>query len=131
VGSFAVSRLGELERAVMDVLWDHGEPMVVRDVVRALSERDLAYTTLMTVLNRLANKDFVRRELDGRAWRYAPRASREEYVTQLMLEALSFTGNREAALAHFAHSVTVPEAEVLSQALADAGDKPRGRDDDR
>lgn len=115
----------------MDVLWDHGEPMLVRDVVRALSERDLAYTTLMTVLNRLAHKDFVRRELDGRAWRYAPRASREEYVTQLMLEALSFTGDREAALAHFAHSVSVPEAEVLSQALADAGEKSDGGDDTR
>lgn len=126
-----MSRLGELERAVMEVLWDHGEPMLVRDVVRALSERDLAYTTVMTVLNRLAKKDFVRREPDGRAWRYAPRASREEYVANLMLEALSLTGDRGAALTHFAHSVGAPEAEALSRALAEAGDHPRRRDDPR
>jgi len=102
----------------MEVLWDNPAPVVVRDVVRALSDRDPAYTTIMTVLNRLTKKGFVRRELDGRAWRYAPVASREEYVAQLMLDALSLTGDREAALTHFVRSVSSPEADVLSQALA-------------
>ncbi|MGH8573296.1 MAG: BlaI/MecI/CopY family transcriptional regulator, partial [Gammaproteobacteria bacterium] len=46
--------LGELERAVMEVLWDRDEPFVVRDVVRVLAGRGLAYTTVMTVLDRLA-----------------------------------------------------------------------------
>jgi predicted transcriptional regulator len=114
-----VSRLGDLERAVMEVLWQGSPPMVVREVVRALAERDLAYTTVMTVLDRLAKKGFVRRHRDGRAWCYEPSASRESYIAQLMLDALSLTGDRDAALAHFAHSVSSPEAEVLSQALAE------------
>ncbi|WP_433272576.1 BlaI/MecI/CopY family transcriptional regulator [Actinosynnema sp. CS-041913] len=114
-----MSTLGELERATMDVLWDRAEPMVVRDVVDALADRDLAYTTVMTVLTRLAKKGFVRRELDGRAWRYAPSATREDYVARLMFDALSQTGDRQAALAHFARAVSEPEAEVLSQALAE------------
>jgi predicted transcriptional regulator len=112
-----VGRLGELERAVMEVLWERGEPSVVRDVARALASRDLAYTTVMTVLDRLAKKGFVRRERDGRAWRYEPTNSREGYIAQLMLDALDLTGDRDAALARFAHSVSCTEVEVLSQAL--------------
>lgn len=110
--------MGELERAVMEVLWDRGEPAVVRDVARALAERELAYTTVMTVLDRLAKKGFVHRERAGRAWRYEPANSREGYVAQLMLDALALTGDRDAALTRFANSVSTPEAEVLSQALA-------------
>lgn len=115
-----VSSLGELERAVMEVLWDRGTPAAVRDVARALSERELAYTTVMTVLDRLAKKGFVRRQRDGRAWRYEPENSREGYVAQLMLDALSLTGDRDAALTRFARSVSGTEAEILSQALAQA-----------
>jgi predicted transcriptional regulator len=109
--------LGELERAVMDVLWDRDEPAVVRDVARALEPRELAYTTVMTVLDRLAKKGFVRRERDGRAWRYEPANSREGYVAQLMLDALTLTGDRDAALTRFADAVSTPEAEVLAKAL--------------
>jgi predicted transcriptional regulator len=123
-----VSKLGELERAVMEVLWDRAQPMVVRDVARALSERGLADTTIMTVLHRLAKKGFVQRHRAGRAWCYQPTASRGSYIAQLMLDALSLTGDREAALTHFAHSVSTPEAEVLSQALADASTKLDGGD---
>jgi predicted transcriptional regulator len=114
------SGLGELERAVMEVLWDRGAPVVVRDVADALAGRRLAYTTVMTVLDRLAKKGFARRQRDGRAWRYEPTNSREGYVAQLMLDALALAGDRDAALARFARSVSVPEAEVLSQALAEA-----------
>ncbi|MFI7675681.1 BlaI/MecI/CopY family transcriptional regulator [Actinophytocola sp. NPDC049390] len=120
-----VSSLGELERAVMEVLWDRGTPAAVRDVAGALSERELAYTTVMTVLDRLTKKGFVRRQRDGRAWRYEPENTREGYVAQLMLDALSLTGDRDAALTRFARSVSGTEAEVLSQALA------RARQDER
>lgn len=101
----------------MDVLWERHGYMTVREVGRALADRDLAHTTVMTVLDRLAKKEFAARERDGRAWRYRPAASREAYVTELMLDALSQTGNRDAALARFAQSVTSPEAEALRKAL--------------
>ncbi|MEV4318833.1 BlaI/MecI/CopY family transcriptional regulator [Actinocrispum sp. NPDC049592] len=115
-----MNTLGDLERAVMEVLWDRTEPAVVRDVTRALADRDLAYTTVMTVLDRLAKKGFVQRQLERRAWHYRPTASRESYIAQLMLDALSLTGDRDAALAHFARSVSSPEAQVLSEALSEA-----------
>ncbi|HEX6969371.1 MAG TPA: BlaI/MecI/CopY family transcriptional regulator [Micromonosporaceae bacterium] len=115
-------RLGDLERAVMDVLWDRcpeSGGLTVREVADALTTRELAYTTVMTVLDRLAGKGMVERERTGRAWSYRPAASRDAYVAQLMLEALDLTGSRDAALVRFARSVTGKEAEVLRAALAD------------
>lgn len=109
--------LGELERVVLDRLWDAGRPMLVREVAAALADRELAYTTVLTVLDRLARKGVVRRERDGRAWRYAPAASREQYVARLMLDALDLTGDRDAALTRFARSVTAPDAKALGRAL--------------
>ncbi|MWA01990.1 BlaI/MecI/CopY family transcriptional regulator [Actinomadura sp. LD22] len=121
--------LGELERTVMEVLWareDAGSgAATARDVSRALAhDRDLAHTTVMTVLDRLAKKEFLERERDGRAWRYRPVASRESYVTELMLGALDETGDRDAALAHFVRSVSSDEIDVIRQALAGLTKEP-------
>jgi predicted transcriptional regulator len=49
-----VNRLGDLERAIMDVLWESDAPLTVREVSASLTERNLAHTTVMTVLDRLA-----------------------------------------------------------------------------
>src|ERR1700753_3403484 len=102
----------------MDVLWDTDTSLTVREVSARLTERNLAHTTVMTVLDRLAKKGFARRERDGRAWRYRPAATRESYVAELMLTALAQTGDRDAALARFAQSVSGSEAEVLRGALS-------------
>jgi predicted transcriptional regulator len=114
-----VNRLGELERAIMEVLWDTTEPLTVRKVSESLPQRNLAHTTVMTVLDRLAKKGFARRNRDGRAWRYRPAATRESYVAELMLTALDQTGDRSAALAAFAQSVNGTEAVILRDALRD------------
>src|ERR1700677_2196416 len=128
-GRFAfVNRLGELERAIMDVLWDAVTPMTVREVSVRLTERNLAHTTVMTVLDRLAKKGFAMRQRDGRAWRYCPAATREADVAELMLTALDQTGDRTAALARFARSVSGIEAEVLRDAL-DAFEGDGGADE--
>jgi predicted transcriptional regulator len=116
-----VNRLGELERAIMDILWESREPLTVRQVSQALTERDLAHTTVMTVLDRLAKKGFAQRRRDGRAWRYCAAETREAYVTELMLSALEQTGDRHAALALFARSVSDTEAAALHRALEALG----------
>ena len=72
----------------------------------------------MTVLDRAAKKASSSAERDGRAWRYRPVASREDYVTELMLGALNETGDRDAALAHFVRSVSEDEIDVIRQTLA-------------
>jgi BlaI family transcriptional regulator, penicillinase repressor len=125
-----MNRLGELERAIMEVLWQAADPMTVRQVGDRLTDRDLAHTTVMTVLDRLAKKGFVRRERTGRAWRYRPAESREAYVAELMLTALDQTGDRQAALTRFARSVSGAEAQALRvalEALDRGGSSPDGQ----
>ena len=82
--------LGELEQAVMDILWQRRDSLSVRDVHDLLSAtRDLAYTTVMTVLDRLAKKGIVRRELNGRAWQYVPAVTRADLVADEIVTLLS------------------------------------------
>src|SRR6202453_3396543 len=116
-----LTRLGDLERAVMDHLWSMPDPQTVRQVHEALSaRRDLAYTTVMTVLHRLAKKNLVSQIRDDRAHRYAPVHGRDELVAGLMVDALdqaSDSGSRQAALVYFVERVGADEAEALRRAL--------------
>jgi predicted transcriptional regulator len=121
--------LGELERAVMEQLWSTAEPQTVRQVHEALClQRDLAYTTVMTVLQRLARKDFVEQIRTDRAHQYAPTRGRDELVAGLMVDALheaANSGDREAALMHFVERVGAEDADALRRALADLEAKSR------
>jgi len=69
--------LGPLEEDVMDVVWRLGAGNV-RDVVRHM-ERNLAYTTIMTTLDRLYKKGLLDRELTDRAFVYSAKVTREEW----------------------------------------------------
>lgn len=111
-----VTRPGDLERAAMEVLWEHG-PCTARQVAERLAGRGLAYTTWLTVLGRLERKGLLRRERSGRAHTYAVTASREDHIALLMQTALGQAADREAALQHFARSVSPAEAEALRRAL--------------
>ena len=117
-----LTRLGELERAVMDHLWDTDEPQTVREVREALcSRREMAYTTIMTVLHRLARKSLVDQIREDRAFRYAPSHGRDELVARLMVDALDQVADRDgrqAALVHFVERVGVDETDALRRALA-------------
>lgn len=106
----------------MEHLWSTDEPQTVRQVHEALSaRRELAYTTVMTVLQRLAKKDLVYQQRDDRAHRYAPVHGRDELVASLMVDALQQadeSGGRAAALVHFVGQVGADEAAALREALA-------------
>lgn len=104
----------------MEELWSSAGPRSVRDVHAALTrERDLAYTTVMTVLDRLAKKGLVVRESSGRAYLYAAVQSREAMIADVMHDALDGTGQeRTAALVAFVDRVTPEEAETMRAALA-------------
>ncbi len=112
--------LGELERSVMEQLWASPEAQSVREVHAALThDRELAYTTVMTVLDRLAKKGLVRREREGRAYLYRPDRNREDLIADVMHTALEGQGaDRTAALVAFVGRVSPDEAEAMRQALA-------------
>jgi predicted transcriptional regulator len=111
--------LGDLERLVMEQLWAADEPLTVREVHERLAgTRELAYTTVMTVLDRLAKKKLTERERDGKAWRYKAAAPRAEMAADLMMDALDRAGNRREALVLFVDQVSTEEAALLREALA-------------
>jgi predicted transcriptional regulator len=111
-----MTRLGDLERKVMEVLWDSvGTPLTGRQVAAQLPDR--AYTTVLTILDRLRRKRLVERIAEGRAHLFMATDSREAYMAELMVEAMGRTGNRDAVLVRFAESVSSQDAAVLRDAL--------------
>jgi predicted transcriptional regulator len=129
-------RLGDLERVVMEHLWNAAEGATVREVHSALeADREIAYTTVMTVLDRLAKKEIVTREREGRAWRYFAANSREEMSAQAIRHTVDrLETDRRAAMLHFLDDATPEEIDDLKAALADvearqavAGGKPARR----
>lgn len=103
----------------MDILWVSDVAMTPRDVYDVLQGRrqGVAYTTVMTILVRLWQKGMLNREENGRAYAYAPVASRVEWTAKRMHELLSDAGDRDAALTHFARSINAREAAQLRRAL--------------
>ncbi|WP_369171374.1 BlaI/MecI/CopY family transcriptional regulator [Streptomyces sp. R28] len=94
--------LGELEDAVMTRVWKWNRPVTVREVLEDLQqERSIAYTTVMTVLDNLHQKGWVRREAEGRAYRYEAVSTRAAYAAALMNDAWSQSDNPAAALVAF------------------------------
>lgn len=88
--------LGELEETVMGLLWASDRPLSVREVQQLLSaRRQLAYTTVMTVLDRLAKKGFAIRELGDRAWLYQPSRTRAEEFSAQIAQLLDQLGPSE------------------------------------
>jgi len=123
-------QFGELEAVIMDRLWEWGRPALVREVVDDLSrDRSIAYTTVMTVMENLHRKGWLRRQRDGRAWRYEPTGSRSGYTASLMSEALATNPDRRTALAHFVLQMSPHDAALLREALDQAqpsGAQPSG-----
>jgi predicted transcriptional regulator len=74
-----MNELGPLEQRMLELLWRRRRASSVREVQASLPG-DLAYTTVMTTLDRLYKKGLLQREREGRAYRYAPRTSREVFA---------------------------------------------------
>src|ERR1700751_6111346 len=114
-------QFGDLEAVIMDRLWEWGKPALVRELVDDLGkDRAIAYTTVMTVMENLYRKGWLRRHRDGRAWRYEPTGSRSGYTASLMSDALDTSTDRRTALAHFVLQMSPHDAALLEQALDQA-----------
>jgi predicted transcriptional regulator len=111
-----VRQFGKLEAEVMDFVWANGE-CTVRDVQAALSGR-LAYTTLMTTLDRLYKKAILRRRKEGRAFFYSPQLNRTQYeaaVAQQLFDLALRADNSNVVLASFVDSVTEADHTMLDE----------------
>ncbi|MCB5180017.1 BlaI/MecI/CopY family transcriptional regulator [Streptomyces antimicrobicus] len=110
--------LGELEDAVMTRVWQWNRPVTVREVLEDLQqERSIAYTTVMTVMDNLHQKGWVRREAEGRAYRYTAVSTRAAYSAALMNEAWATSDNPAAALVAFFGMMSPEQREALRDAV--------------
>ncbi|MFI7131047.1 BlaI/MecI/CopY family transcriptional regulator [Nonomuraea sp. NPDC050153] len=110
--------LGELESTIMDRMWAVKEPASVRDVLEHLrKDRVIAYTTVMTVMDKLHTKGLLKRRPVGRAYIYEAVSSKEAYTADVMRQSLAGSGNRAATLVHFLERLTPEEASALEAAL--------------
>jgi predicted transcriptional regulator len=120
--------LGELEKAVMEALWQSA-PGTVRDVSQTLASRGLAYTTIMTTLDRLYKKGLLEREKSGHAFCYWPTMGREAYERRLVADILGGLpmASREALLSGFLDYAVTDETtlDALERLIAE---RKRGGD---
>ena len=110
--------LGKLERSVLAETWDRRE-VSVRDIYLAFEER-IAYTTLMTTLDRLYKKHLLERRKDGRAFLYSPAVSPEEFehgIREDVIDGLLGTGAEgiRPVLACIVDTVSENDRELLDE----------------
>ena len=107
---------GELESAVMEALWDHGgwmTPGEVHEIVGA----DLAYNTVLTIIARLAEKQRLERQRDGRSYAYRPLQTRDEYVAARMSTVFGEAKDRSVAMVGFLESLDERDRTQLRRML--------------
>ena len=108
---------GSLEAEVTDVLWSADGGLTPGEVQAALS-RTLAYTTVLTILQRLHGKGQVTREVRGRGHAYFPVMGRVEVAAARMEGALTAAGDRKEALSRFVAALPPDDIAALRAALS-------------
>jgi len=113
----ALSALGPLERQVLDETWQRGE-VSVRDICLAFGDQ-VAYTTIMTTLDRLYKKHLLDRRKSGRAFLYSPAVSREQLETGIREDVidglLDGTERIQPVLACIVNAVSERDRELLDE----------------
>lgn len=112
----------------MDLIWQREHPVAVREVLDDLSaDRDLAYTTVMTVMDNLFQKGVLTREMgSGRAYRYEATRSREEYTAELLEHVLADSSDAGAVLLRFVERLPSDDVAELRKILQRIDEQERG-----
>jgi BlaI family transcriptional regulator, penicillinase repressor len=122
--------LGELEAAVMEVVWKHA-PVTAREVCDRMKGRwERAYTTIMTTMDRLFRKGLLRRQKEGLAWQYHPVLTAQQFDRALAdsLASRILSADQDTALHAFvdaAAKVDVALLERLRQLIDQKGKRAR------
>jgi predicted transcriptional regulator len=121
--------LGDLQHAIMSVLWDRGEATTA-DVHEALrEERGLAFTTIATMLRKMEDKGIVAHRSEGRQFVYRPTVSEDQVRRSMVGELVErlFGGDPKALVAHLVseNEIDAVELEALRRRLSPA--RRRGR----
>jgi len=116
-GQPSFTQLGPLESRLLEAVWTRGS-VTVRELI-ADGDLKIAYTTVMTTLDRLYKKQLLNRTAEGRAFRYTPRISREELqraVAGHAIQQLLASGSATSfPLSYLVEAVTAHDIELLDE----------------
>ncbi len=114
MGKASLDNLGELQRAVLEIVWERGEASV-HDVLRQLDRRKkLAYTTALTVLQKLEKAGWLEHRSEGKSYVYTPAVSREQAGAGSVRGFLSrvFEGDAVAMFQHLIRESDLSDEEL-------------------
>lgn len=84
--------LGKLESEIMEIIWHKKKSVSVKSIAEVINKkRKIAYTTVMTIMCRLADKGILKRHLDGQCYLYKPRLTREQFTARAVHAIFSAT----------------------------------------
>jgi predicted transcriptional regulator len=109
--------LGDLEADIMQIIWRE-EKSTVRDVYEKLRlQREIAYTTVMTIMGRLAEKKLLEKEQAGNAYVYRPTVSEQEFARRVVSEVLDglLEEFAEPALSHFVDRLSNEDEQKIAK----------------
>ncbi len=110
-------QIGPLEEQVLKALWLSGNA-TVRELLES-HKLDVAYTTLMTTLDRLYKKQLLDRKLEGKAFRYAPRHTAEEFektaARDAIRELLGGDSRTALPLSYFVEAISEHDVKLLDE----------------
>ena len=122
---FPAARLGPLEQRLLESLWLRGSSTVrelLNEIEDGAGERKIAYTTVMTTLDRLYKKGLLDRAAEGRAFRYWPRQTQQELETAAAGEAIQQLLDANAAssltLSYLVEALTERDSQLLDELQA-------------
>ncbi|OFJ52393.1 BlaI/MecI/CopY family transcriptional regulator [Mycolicibacterium grossiae] len=112
---------GDLEAVVMERVWARPHPVTVREVFDEMStQREIAYTTVMSTMDNLFRKGWLARDRDGKAYRYRATMTREQRSANLMRDAFQAGGDADLVLNFFLDQISDEESARLRAALRKA-----------
>lgn len=112
---------GDLEAVVMERVWSADDPVTVRDVFADLvTQREIAYTTVMSTMDNLHRKGWLNRTREGKAYSYRPAMTREQRSANLMRDAFQSGGDTHLVLNFFLEQMSGEESAQLRAVLRKA-----------
>lgn len=121
--------LGELEKEIMDFIWSKNQPVTVRMIYESISrKRKTAYTTVMTIMNRLVNKKLLKRIPEGKAYSYLAAYSKNKFLTKVSRQiiknfVLNFGDTAIASFVQEIDKIPADKRQKLVKLLKNANDK--------
>lgn len=100
----ATQLLGELEKEIMGIVWESNQPVTVREVFNAIKvKRNIAYTTVMTIMGRLTDKGLLKKQKRGKAHVYKASYSKDKFLKKISRQIINnlLSSFGETSVVHF------------------------------